>query len=89
MYDTIIRGGTLVDGSGAAAVAGDLALRDGLIVEVGGRIAIQTVGEGIETISERDHMTRLGCDLLQGFFHGRPAKPFAPGAWDGEPGDRS
>ena len=38
MYDTIIRGGTLVDGTGAAAVTGDLALRDGLIVEVGGRI---------------------------------------------------
>ncbi len=38
MFDTLIRGGTLVDGHGGAAVTGDLAIRDGLIVEVGGRI---------------------------------------------------
>ncbi|MEE4361777.1 MAG: amidohydrolase family protein [Pseudomonadales bacterium] len=38
MYDTLIRGGTLVDGSGAPAVAGDLAIRDGRIAAVGGRI---------------------------------------------------
>lgn len=46
-------------------------------------LAIQTVGEGVETASERDHLTGLGCDLLQGYFHGRPAKPFAPGTWQG------
>ncbi len=38
MYDTLIRGGTLVDGLGGTPVTGDLALKDGRVVEVGGRI---------------------------------------------------
>lgn len=39
MYDMIIRGGTIVDGSGAAPYVGDIAVCDGMIVEVGGTIA--------------------------------------------------
>jgi N-acyl-D-aspartate/D-glutamate deacylase len=35
MFDTVIRGGTLVDGAGAPAVRGDVAIKDGVIVEVG------------------------------------------------------
>ena len=35
MYDVIIRGGTIVDGTGAPARTGDVALRDGVITEVG------------------------------------------------------
>ena len=35
MLDTIIRGGTVIDGSGAAARAGDIALQDGKIVAIG------------------------------------------------------
>lgn len=38
MYDTLIRGGTLVDGRGGAPVSGDIALQDGRIAAVGGRI---------------------------------------------------
>ncbi|MDZ7827378.1 MAG: amidohydrolase family protein [Gammaproteobacteria bacterium] len=38
MYDTLIRGGTLVDGHGGAPVTGDIALKDGRIAAVGGRI---------------------------------------------------
>ena len=33
MFDTLIRNGLLVDGSGADAVPGDIALKDGVIVE--------------------------------------------------------
>jgi N-acyl-D-aspartate/D-glutamate deacylase len=35
MLDSIIRGGTLVDGTGAAARQADVGIRDGVIVEIG------------------------------------------------------
>ena len=38
MFDYLIKGGTIVDGSGTKSVAGDVAIRDGIIVEVGGKI---------------------------------------------------
>lgn len=37
-YDTVIRGGTLHDGRGGPGVTGDLAIKDGRIAAVGGRI---------------------------------------------------
>jgi N-acyl-D-aspartate/D-glutamate deacylase len=39
MHDTIIRGGTIHDGSGGAPRVGDVAIRDGVVVAAGGRIA--------------------------------------------------
>ena len=39
MHDTIIRGGTIHDGSGAAPAVGDVAIEGGVIVAAGGRIA--------------------------------------------------
>jgi N-acyl-D-amino-acid deacylase len=38
MYDLLIKNGLLVDGTGATPVRGDLAMRGGLIVAVGGTI---------------------------------------------------
>lgn len=38
MFDTIIRGGTLVDGSGQPRFTGDIGIREGRIAEVGGKL---------------------------------------------------
>ena len=38
MYDLIIRNGRIIDGSGLPAFAGDIAVSDGLIQQVGGHI---------------------------------------------------
>ena len=37
MHDTVIRSGTIVDGSGKPAYTGDVALEGGKIVQVGGK----------------------------------------------------
>ncbi len=37
MYDIVIRGGTIVDGTGKAAYSGDIAIADGRIAAVGGK----------------------------------------------------
>jgi N-acyl-D-amino-acid deacylase len=46
MFDYVIKGGTLIDGTGRAPVGGDVAVKDGLIVEVGGTIS----GSALNTI---------------------------------------
>ena len=38
MLDYVIKGGTIVDGTGADRRQGDIGVRDGVIVEVGGSI---------------------------------------------------
>jgi N-acyl-D-aspartate/D-glutamate deacylase len=37
MYDLVIRNGTIVDGSGAPAFHGDIAIKDGKLASVGGK----------------------------------------------------
>lgn len=39
MHDYLIRGGSIIDGSGAPAELGDVAVKDGVVVEVGGRLS--------------------------------------------------
>ena len=45
MFDMVIKGGTIVDGSGDPAHVGDVAIRDGRIVELG-----RNLGDARETI---------------------------------------
>ena len=39
-------------------------------------LGMLVVAEGVETAGERDALTELGCDLLQGYFFARPAADF-------------
>ena len=55
MYDIIIRGGSLVDGTGAEPVLGDLAIKNGLIAAMG-----QVDGEAREVIDATGHTVTPG-----------------------------
>ena len=58
MYDLVIRGGTVVDGTGASAVRADVAVRDGVIVRVAPDIDSD---DGAEVIDAS------GCVVTPGF----------------------
>ncbi|MCU1391718.1 MAG: Amidohydrolase [Ilumatobacteraceae bacterium] len=46
MFDLVVKNGTIVDGTGAAPFVGDIAITDGVLVQVGGDVD----GEATETI---------------------------------------
>jgi EAL domain-containing protein (putative c-di-GMP-specific phosphodiesterase class I) len=35
-------------------------------------LGMSVVSEGVETVGQRRHVTRLGCDSCQGFYFARP-----------------
>ncbi|MDP9000871.1 MAG: EAL domain-containing protein, partial [Myxococcota bacterium] len=41
-------------------------------------LRMQVVAEGIETADERDAITEVGCDLLQGYLFAKPGSGFPP-----------
>jgi len=72
MHDLVIRGGTLVDGTGAAARSGDLAIDGDRITSVGGKAG----GDGIDArlvLAERggEEDTRLELQREDAGDHGR------------------
>ncbi|WP_246462117.1 bifunctional diguanylate cyclase/phosphodiesterase [Mesorhizobium sangaii] len=48
------------------------------IIEIGKSLSIEVVAEGVETMEHARILKELGCDILQGYFLGRPmeAKAF-------------
>ena len=42
------------------------------IVALGRTLNLKIVAEGVETVSQQEFLTRLGCSALQGFLLGRP-----------------
>jgi N-acyl-D-aspartate/D-glutamate deacylase len=73
MYDYVIKGGTLVDGTGAAPETGDIAVQDGTIVEVGGSIT----GAAGETIDADGALVTPGWVDLHTHYDGQVS-------WDSE-----
>lgn len=45
------------------------------IVALGRTLQLQIVAEGVETAAQRDYLSDLGCDQLQGYHLGRPMAP--------------
>jgi EAL domain-containing protein (putative c-di-GMP-specific phosphodiesterase class I) len=41
-------------------------------------LSVQMISEGVELPEERDALERAGCQLLQGYLFGKPAKGFNP-----------
>jgi EAL domain-containing protein (putative c-di-GMP-specific phosphodiesterase class I) len=46
------------------------------IIALGHNLGMELVAEGVETEAQREFLTRLGCDCLQGFLYSK-ALPFA------------
>ena len=51
------------------------------VVRVGQSLNLTVVAEGVETDGQRDLLTELGCDVIQGFLYARALSPAAFGRW--------
>ena len=79
-YDLIIRGGTIVDGTGAPRFTGDLAVKDGLIAAVG------TVhGDAAEEIDAAGKVVAPGWVDVHTHYDGQATwdQEMAPSSWHG------
>lgn len=66
LYDLIVRGGVVVDGSGARAAEGDVAIRGGRIVAVG-----TVAGRGSEEIDARGYIVTPGFVDIHTHYDGQ------------------
>ena len=80
MHDLVIRGGTIVDGTGAAAYAGDVAVDGGRIGQVGG-----TAGAGAREIDARGAMVMPGWVDVHTHYDGQVTWDplIGPSCWHG------
>jgi EAL domain-containing protein (putative c-di-GMP-specific phosphodiesterase class I) len=51
------------------------------IVELGERLHMEVVAEGVEDGTVMDRLASLGCELAQGYYFSRPLTPDAAGDW--------
>ncbi len=79
-YDLVIRGGTIVDGSGGEPFAGDVAVADGLIVGVG-----TVAGKGRAEIDARGHLVTPGFVDVHTHYDGQATwdNRMQPSSWHG------
>ena len=45
----------------------------GAIVDMAHALGLEAVAEGVETETQHEAVARLGCDIAQGWYHGRPS----------------
>ena len=48
----------------------EILLRD--VVEMGKNLGLQIIMEGVETIEQSDFLEAIGCDVVQGYYYGKP-----------------
>jgi EAL domain-containing protein (putative c-di-GMP-specific phosphodiesterase class I) len=53
----------------------------GSLIRLSSEMRTEIIVEGVETPAERDTLARLGCDLMQGYIFGRPARGFETPSW--------
>ena len=80
MFDRIIKGGTIVDGTGAPAFTGDVAIQDGKIAEVG-----QISGQARETVDADGLLVTPGWVDIHSHYDGQVTwdSQLAPSFWHG------
>jgi N-acyl-D-aspartate/D-glutamate deacylase len=66
MYDCVIRGGTVIDGTGRDAFVADVAVKDGRIVQIG-----QVVGSGAEEIDAGGRLVTPGFIDIHTHYDGQ------------------
>ncbi|MEE1876233.1 N-acyl-D-amino-acid deacylase family protein [Altererythrobacter litoralis] len=79
-FDLIIRGGTIVDGSGAERAVGDIAVKDGLIAQVG-----EVRGNAAEEIDATGMIVTPGFVDVHTHYDGQATwdQEMAPSSWHG------
>lgn len=79
-FDLVIRGGTVVDGTGEPRFTGDVAIKDGLIVQVG-----QVTGSGADEIDAHGMVVTPGFVDIHTHYDGQATwdQEMAPSSWHG------
>ncbi|MGI9591786.1 MAG: amidohydrolase family protein, partial [Myxococcota bacterium] len=80
MYDLILRGGTIADGTGAAPFQGDVAAKDGVIVAVG-----EVQGEARRELDARGLLVTPGFVDIHTHYDGQVTwdPHLTPSSWHG------
>jgi N-acyl-D-aspartate/D-glutamate deacylase len=80
-YDLILRGGTIADGTNAPLVEGDVAVRDGKIAAVGGKIS----GKGKEEVDAKGKLVTPGFVDVHTHYDGQATweERLVPSSWHG------
>ncbi|WP_336986275.1 D-aminoacylase [Altererythrobacter aquiaggeris] len=79
-FDLIIRNGTIVDGTGAAKFSGDVAIKDGLIAQVG-----DVDGKAVKEIDANGQLVTPGFVDIHTHYDGQATwdQEMAPSSWHG------
>jgi N-acyl-D-aspartate/D-glutamate deacylase len=84
-YDLVIRGGTVVDGTGGPAYEADVAVKDGAIAAIGQGLGGKVSGSGSEEIDARGQVVTPGFVDIHTHYDGQATwdERMQPSSWHG------